>query len=103
MEIDIIRSAIRLGNVHVSRHANEEAGYDMLTFEEIYHSVLFGEIIEEYPGDRPFPSCLVFGRSNSNQPIHSVWAIKPDGTSVLITVYKPDPEIWTDFQRRRLK
>ncbi|MFE1748826.1 DUF4258 domain-containing protein [Coleofasciculus sp. H7-2] len=32
-------------------HADEEAEDDQLLFDEIYFSVLYGEIIEHYPND----------------------------------------------------
>ena len=31
-----------------------------------------GEIIEQYPEDFPFPSCLILGKTYSNQWIHLV-------------------------------
>ena len=30
------------------------------------------EVIEDYPGDQPYPSCLVFGRPQSGGPLHVV-------------------------------
>ena len=36
---------------------------DRLTIGEIFLSVLHGEIIEDYPTDKPYPSCLVYGRT----------------------------------------
>jgi hypothetical protein len=31
-----------------------------------------GEVIEDYPDDQPYPSCLVFGRTQSGGPLHVV-------------------------------
>ena len=31
--------------------------------QEVYEAVLAGEIIEDYPDDTPYPSCLVLGRT----------------------------------------
>ena len=82
----------------------EEAVDDDLTFDEIYYSVTQGEIIEDYPTDRPFPSCLIMGRNFSGQAIHSVWAHNPKNQwAVLITVYRPDPAKWMDGKIRRKK
>ncbi len=75
---------------------------NLLTFEEVFTSVLQGEIIEEYPKDKPFPSCLVYGMNMKREPIHSVWGYNPDNKwTVLITVYRPDPSRWVDFRTRR--
>jgi hypothetical protein len=36
--------------------------------------VLQGEIIEDYPTDKPYPGCLIYGDNFQGEPIHSVWA-----------------------------
>jgi len=72
MNIEDIIGAIRTGQVRISNHADEEAEADGLTFDEVYFSVLHGEVIEDYPSDRPYPSCLVFGRTFSGDSVHSV-------------------------------
>jgi hypothetical protein len=61
-----------------------------------------GDIIVRYDRDRPYPSRLVLGWSGG-QPLHVVAAddLESDIT-VVITVYRPDPDMWTrDFRRRR--
>ena len=58
MNLDNIIKAIREGKIRISDHADEEAGADDLTFDEIYFSVLHGEVIESYPTDKPYPSVL---------------------------------------------
>jgi hypothetical protein len=34
----------------------------------------YGEVIEEYQDDSPYPGILVFGQTFGGNPIHSVWA-----------------------------
>jgi len=102
MQLADITDAIRSHRVRITDHADEEAASDKLTIEEIYFAVLHGEIIEEYPGDRPYPSCLIFGRTSAGLAVHSVWAYNPEsGWAVLITVYRPDPHRWIDWRERR--
>ena len=102
MEISDIIDAIRANRYRVTDHADEEAQSDSLLFEEIIHSVLHGEIIEDYATDHPYPSCLILGFSPSGEPIHSVWAYNSSNSwAVLVTVYRPDPERWTDWRERR--
>ena len=58
MDIENIIDAIWNNRVRITDHADEEAFDDSLTFEEIYFSVMHGEIIEDYPNDtvyRPDP------------------------------------------------
>ena len=70
-------------------------------FEEIYFSVMHGEVIEDYHIDKPYPSCLILGRNFSGDPIHSVWAYNQDNRwAVLVTVSRPDPERWIDWKVR---
>lgn len=53
MDIENIIDAIRNNRVKITDHADEEAFDDGLTFEEIYLSVIHGEVIEDYPNDKP--------------------------------------------------
>ena len=50
-----------------------------------------GEIIEQYPEDFPFPSCLIFGYTNNDKVLHVV--ASDEGTvSRIITAYFPNNE-----------
>jgi hypothetical protein len=61
-----------------------------------------GETIAEYPDDRPVPSRLVLGWV-LNEPLHVVAADDLDGDiTVVISVYRPDPDLWSPDCRRRL-
>ncbi len=104
MNIQDIIEAIRHSRIRITDHADEEAQADGLTFDEIFFSVLKGEIIEEYPTDRPYPSCLIYGESFTGEPIHSVWAYNSETKwAVLITVYRPDPTRWINWRIRKRK
>jgi hypothetical protein len=61
-----------------------------------------GEVIEDYPNDKPYPSQLILGWRGT-RPLHVVAANnKADEETIIITVYEPDPEQWTaDFRRRK--
>lgn len=100
--IQNIIEAINLNQVIVSRHAREKAEERNLFLDEIYFSVIQGEIIEDYPNDKPYPSCLIHGQNKKRDPIHSVWAYNQDtGYAVLITVYRPDPNKWINERIRK--
>lgn len=101
MDIENIVVAVKNGWVRITDHADEESNDDSLTFGEIYFSIMHGEIIEDYPNDRPYPSCLILGSNFSGEPIHSVWAYNSKSQwVVLITVYRPDPARWIDWKIR---
>ncbi len=68
---------------------------------EIHQVLRRGEIIEEYSGDQPFPSCLIYGKTEEERPLHVVCApFIEENTLVIITVYEPDPTKWIDYRRR---
>ncbi len=102
MRVEDIVEAIRAGRVRITDHAYEEAQADRISFDEIFFSVFQGEIIEEYPEDRPYPSCLIYGDTFRGEPVHTVWAYnRVNRWAVLITVYRPDPRRWIDWRKRR--
>lgn len=102
MKIDLIIEAIEANKILVSHHAREEAEADRLKIDEICLSVIAGEIIKDYPEDKPYPSCLIYGSNDYGQAIHSVWGYNREtGGAVLITVYRPDPARWIDWRIRR--
>ena len=54
-----------------------------------------GEVIEDYPDDYPYPSCLILGEG-----IHIVAGIGDD-MLWLITAYRPDLDQWSDDLKTR--
>ena len=75
----------------------------MISTKEVRAVLERGEIIEDYPEDQPYPSCLIFGRALSGRPLHIVCAPVLDETLlIVITTYQPDPGRWeADFKQRK--
>jgi hypothetical protein len=71
VNIQDIIVAIHHNRTRITDHAGEEEQADCLSFEEIFAGVLQGEVIEDYPSDKPYPSCLIYGKSRTDKPIHS--------------------------------
>ena len=67
---------------------------------DVIDCILNGEIIEDYPEDRPLPSCLICGIVQ-NDYLHTV--VSSDGTEItIITAYIPDSDEWeNDFKTRK--
>jgi len=63
MEITTIIGAIQAGRVRITDHADEEAQADGVSIGQVFNSVTSGEIIEQYPNDTPYPSCLIYGQN----------------------------------------
>jgi hypothetical protein len=102
LKIDDLIEAFRSSRYRITDHAVEEAYSDDLNFNHILESIYNGEVIEDYPDDRPFPSCLVLGYYENNKPVHCVIGFNNENMwAVIITVYRPDPERWIDNKVRR--
>ena len=102
MNIENLIEAVRSNRVLITAHADGAAQDDGVTISEVIVSVLNGEIIETYPDDKPYPSCLVYGMTSGGEPLHSVWGYdEVEQVGALITVYRPDLERWVDWRVRR--
>lgn len=82
-------------------HAAKRLEQRGISISDIINGIKNGEIIEEYPDDYPYPSCLILGISISHQYLHIV-AGSDYETIWIITAYYPDPIKWTDdFKTRK--
>lgn len=91
--IDIIRlrEYANQRKLFMSQHASNRCKERNITKKDIAHCILTGEIIEQYPGDFPWPSCLIFGYATDNRIIHVV-ASDSGEASKIVTAYIPDTE-----------
>lgn len=77
--------------------------FGIITDGEVGEAMESPELLEEYPDDRPYPSCLLLGFTRAGRPQHLVAAFDEAGhTIVVVTVYHPDPDQWEDYRRRKL-
>jgi len=68
--------------------------------EDVSCALKNGDIIEEYPTDYPYPSCLVLGMGGGRH-LHIVCGFGA-GELWIITVYHPNPDEWLqDFRTRK--
>jgi hypothetical protein len=70
--------------------------------DQVRHAVSTGEAIETYPKDTPFPSALILAFADQ-MPLHIVAAFDLGAKeTIIITVYRPDPQQWDiNFRLRR--
>lgn len=86
--------------VFTTLHAAERLKERGIKMKEIREAVKNGEIIEQYPEDFPYPSCLILGVTIQEKYLHIV--LSDDGEkSQLITAYIPSKEKWNDDLRTR--
>ena len=104
--LEEIQECFKLERIFFSKHArdemeDEESGE--IREGEIFEAVQSGKVIETYPEDEPYPSCLIYGRTFEDRPLHVVCAYaKDEKTAIIITVYQPAPDRWIDFERRKI-
>jgi len=79
--LENIKKSISGSRYNISRHAKNEMSLkeDNISEKELIEAILGGEIIENYTDDKPFPSCLVFGRTGEDRPIHVVSRVLEGG------------------------
>lgn len=101
IEIEKLREYVADGKIFTTEHAAERFRQRGISIRDVVDAIKFGEIIEQYPNDYPYPSCLIWGKTLSGKNIHAV--LSDEGTSSrIITAYFPDLDKWsTDFKSRR--
>ena len=95
-----------MGNCRFTEHARREMeseSFGLIRVDEVMEALNGGEIIEEYPDDQPYPSCLILGRTHAERPLHVVCApVLAEQRLIIITIYQPDPARWeADFKGRK--
>lgn len=83
-------------------HAIQRMFQRNITHEHIRRILEMGKMIMDYPEDQPYPSRLILGFINE-RPIHVVAAEdQADNTTIIITAYEPDLDLWErGFERRK--
>jgi len=64
-----------------------------IKYDDIFSAIKTGEIIEQYQGDYPYPSCLVLGTTVDNEFLHVVCGAGNDYLWI-ITAYYPSLDKW---------
>lgn len=98
-----IREKIKQNKFEFSQHALDQSIIRNISVEEVRQMVANGEIIEDYPNDKYGPSCLIFGRTKTNRPLHVHCSYPSRPLLKIITLYEPTPRKWFEFKSRRHK
>ena len=101
---DWLGEGIENWNILYRFHATRRMFQRNYTENDILVCLENGTIIEYYESDFPFPSFLINGRSNANNPIHLVIGVDKTSKRIyVITVYEPDTTKWNEDFNRRIK
>ena len=88
--------------VFITAHAAERFRQRGIKIKDIRNAVKTGEIIEQYPENYPYPSCLLMGMSVKAQPLHVVMSDEGNASRI-ITAYFPDADKWeSDLKTRKV-
>jgi hypothetical protein len=99
--IEEIRLKFSQEKYEFSKHAVDQTILREITLKEIREAMNKSEVIEDYPDDKYGSSCLVFGLTKKNRPIHIQCSYPTRSIIKVVTVYEPDPEQWIEFKKRR--
>lgn len=101
IDIENLREYYRQSKVFMSGHASNRCMQREIMQKDIKNCVMTGEIIEQYPDDFPWPSCLIFGHGEDNKVVHVV-ASDNGQYSRIITAYIPNTETFEmDLKTRK--
>ncbi len=84
-----------------SKHAVDRMILRDISVGETREAVDNAEIIEDYPDDKYGPSCLIFGMTVSQRPLHIQCSYPSRQFIKVITVYEPDPNEWIGYRERK--
>lgn len=100
MNINDFRLLCTDESIQMTEHAHRRCRERNIKLDEIKQCISYGEIIEEYPEDYPFPSALIM-ECTVGKPLHIVAGIC-DNYIWIITAYRPDSIKWeNDFKTRK--
>ena len=101
--IHLIKDLCKRNKVFFKSHALIRIVEREIDIDEVLTALKSAEIIKEYSTAKPLPSYLVLGFTTKNNPLHILCAADEKQDALwIITVYEPDPGLWTsDFKRRQ--
>ncbi|MBO7121921.1 MAG: DUF4258 domain-containing protein [Treponema sp.] len=101
MDIAQIKSLLGERKIGWSLHSAQMMQKRAISRLDVLSCLENGEIIEDYPNSFPHPSCLVFGRSQKNEPLHVVVGAKDDMLMIITAYFPSEDKFESDLKTRR--
>jgi hypothetical protein len=99
--IDEIQKKLENNQFEFSKHAVDQSLIRRISVQELRETIPVAEVIEDYPEDKYGPSCLLYGRTKADRPLHIQCSYPTRPIIKIITLYEPDAANWIDFRTRR--
>lgn len=103
LSIEILRMLCTENKIKWSKHALKRLRERHISIANFKQCIMCGEIIKQYPNDRPTPSALLLGWITKEIALHIV--VGCDNAAIYaITAYYPTPDEWKpDMKTRKEK
>lgn len=89
-----------IDNIIITNHMYKRLSDGNIKFDDVQNVLLYGEIIEQYPNDYPYPSCLELGTTINNKPLHICVGLGKNKLWI-ITGYYPKLDKWENDLKTR--
>jgi len=100
--LDDIRDKFARRQYEFSKHAVDQTIVRDITVSELEQAISSrSEVIEDYPEDKYGPSCLVLGFTRAGRALHVQCSYPVRPLIKIVTVYEPDPALWTGLRIRK--
>ena len=100
LDIERLRAYCINEKIVYSKHFLDRCRERNIQLTEAEFAILNGEIIEEYPDDYPYPSCLILYEDFGHNFIHVVCAQGPE-CLYMISAYRLSSEKWEPDMKTR--
>ena len=95
-----IRTRVRQNQFRLSKHATKRMDLRGRTLTDIKQVILAGEVIREYPNEKPYPEYLFLGYPHGpDDPCYVVVASNDE--TIIVTVHDYDPGVYEPDRRTR--
>ena len=95
LSIEDIRACYSDDTIILTEHLLTRIRQRGIRLTDIKNAIANGKIIEQYPADYPFPSCLI-----NAENIHVVCSVG-EKRLYIITAYRPSPKQWEAGGKKR--
>ncbi len=96
--VENVREKVLSGDYRFSDHSLKMMVKRSIYRSEVEDAIINGEVIESYPDDKYSPSCLIYGKTKEKRDLHVQVSSPPE--VVIITVYEPESDKWSDCRIR---